>query len=82
MPTREEMTDLVRAHATIPDDRLDAAIWIRTEDPVNAWLVEVLPGLPEDRDAARAVHFNPGRVFAYPLHLIAANEADLRDGTR
>lgn len=78
MPSRDEMIDLVRAHAAIPDDPLDAAIWIHRDDPVNAWLVEVLPRLSDDRDAARPMHFNPGRVFAYPLHLIASNEADLR----
>lgn len=78
MPTRPEMQELVDAHAALPDDELATAIWIKVNDSA-AWLVEVLPGLNSDLLSTRPVHFNPGRMFPYPLHLIAANETDLRN---
>lgn len=47
MVKREDIVKLVEAHATIEDDPMDAAIWIRRDDD-DAWLVEVLPALRGD----------------------------------
>ncbi|HEX3775063.1 MAG TPA: hypothetical protein VHV51_11405 [Polyangiaceae bacterium] len=80
MPTRDEMLELVQAHAGL-EDRMDAAIWIRRDAP-DAWLVEVLPDLPADRHPGRPVHFNAGRTFRHELNLIAANAEDLRAAIR
>jgi hypothetical protein len=76
MPTREEMRELVEAHAGL-EDRMDAAIWIRQRE-TDAWLVELLPDLPADRHPERPVQFNAGRTFRHALNLIAANRDDLR----
>jgi hypothetical protein len=80
MPNREEMLELVQAHARL-EDRMDAAIWIRTDAP-DAWLVELLPDLPADRHPGRPVQFNAGRTFRHELNLIAANADDLRAAIR
>lgn len=75
-PTREEMLELVQAHAEL-DDPMETAIWIRTEDR-EAWLVELLPSMPNDAHPERPVTFNPGRDFRHPLNLIASNMEGLR----
>ncbi len=75
-PTREEMIELVRAHAAL-DEPMETAIWIRPQDR-EAWLVELLPSLGDDEHPGRAVAFNPGRAFRHPLNLIASNLEGLR----
>jgi len=69
VPTREEMIELVQAHAAL-DEPMEAAIWIRRDDR-EAWLVELLPTLANDQHPERPVAFNPGRSFRHPLNLIA-----------
>jgi hypothetical protein len=75
MPTREEMAELVAAHRDL-EEPIDAAIWINRADPF-AWLVEVLPDLPDDRRVAHPLVFTPSRDFPYALHLIAGNRSSL-----
>lgn len=77
MPTREEMAELVAAHRDL-DEPMDAAIWIKHDDPF-AWLVEVLPGFRDDKRVARPLVFTPSRDFPYALHLIAGNLNNLRE---
>jgi hypothetical protein len=77
---REEMEELVRAHAAL-DDPMDVAIWIRQDDR-EAWLVEVIPSLPEDPHPERPVSFNPGRMFRHPLNLLAGNRASIEAALR
>jgi hypothetical protein len=80
MPEREEMLELVRAHAGL-EDRMDAAIWIR-QNAREGWLVELLPDLPADVHPGRPIQFNAGRTFRHELNLIAANADDLRAAIR
>jgi hypothetical protein len=75
-PTREEMLELVQAHAEL-DEQMDTAIWIR-RDNLEAWLVELLPSMMVDDHPERPVAFNPGRTFRHPLNLIASNMDGLR----
>jgi hypothetical protein len=76
MPTREEMLELVRAHADL-DEPMGTAIWIRRNDR-EAWLVELLPSMAVDAHPERPVSFNPGLSFRHPLNLIASNMEGLR----
>lgn len=76
VPTREEMIELVRAHAEL-DEPMETAIWIRPHER-EAWLVEALPSLADDDHPNRPVAFNPGRTFRHPLNLIASNMEGLR----
>lgn len=71
MATKQEMLELVEAHAAL-DEPTETAIWIRREDR-EAWLVELLPDLRDDPHPERHVAFTPGRSFKYPLNLIASN---------
>jgi hypothetical protein len=66
---------LVEAHERLPE-RMETAIWIRRDMP-DVWLVEVLSDLSHDPRVDEPVHFNPGRSFRFPLHLIAGNLADV-----
>jgi hypothetical protein len=77
---RQEMEDLVRAHATL-DEPMDTAIWIRQDDR-EAWLVEVIPSFPEDPHPERPVAFNPGRTFRHPLNLLAGNRTSIEAAIR
>ena len=77
---REEMEELVRAHAAL-DEPMETAIWIRQNDR-EAWLVEVIPSLPEDEHPERPVAFNPGLVFRHPLNLLAGNRASIEAAVR
>ncbi|MCC6551858.1 MAG: hypothetical protein IT372_02400 [Polyangiaceae bacterium] len=65
------MQDLVEAHRQL-DDPMAAAIWIKRTEPF-AWLVEVLPELPDDEKASQPFVFTPSAAFRYALHLIAGN---------
>ncbi len=49
---------------------MSAAVWIH-QGQTEAWLVEVLPGLPRDPNALQPIVFSPSADFRYPLHLIA-----------
>jgi hypothetical protein len=74
------MEELVRAHVAL-DDPMEAAIWIRQDDR-EAWLVEIIPSLPEDDHPERPVSFNPGRSFRHPLNLLAGNRASIEAAVR
>jgi len=76
MVTRDEMVELVQAHAAL-EEPMEAAIWIRRQDR-EAWLVELIPSMGADAHPARPVEFNPGRSFRHPLNLIAGNIEALR----
>jgi hypothetical protein len=71
MVSRDEMVELVRAHAAL-EEPMETAIWIRREDR-EAWLVELIPSLATDDHPERPVAFNPGRLFRHPLNLIASD---------
>ena len=71
MVSREEILELVRAHAAL-EEPMETALWIRREDR-EAWLVELIPSLAMDRHPERPIAFNPGRSFRHPLKLIASN---------
>lgn len=71
---------LVEAHARL-EEPMTGAIWIRTGEP-QAWLVEVLPDLGDDDQAAQPTFFNPGETFRFPLALIAANRSSLERAIR
>ena len=73
---REAVERLVEQHAQIKDEPMDAAIWIRQDEP-GVWLVELLPKLSDDSDAYEPVEFGPGRTFRYSLYLIAGNRLSL-----
>lgn len=73
---RDAVERLVEQHAQIKDEPMDAAIWIRQDEP-GVWLVEVLPELSDDGDAYQPVEFGPGRTFRYILHLIVGNRRSL-----
>ncbi len=81
MPTREEMLELVEAHAQL-DDPMETAIWIRQDDRDRAWLIEIIPSMSPDEHPERPVAFNPGRAFRYPLHLIGVNRSDIERALR
>lgn len=81
MPTRDEMLELVEAHAKL-DDPMETAIWIRQEDPSIAWLVEVIPSMGSDDHPERPIVFTAARDFRYPLHLIGVNRADIEKALR
>ncbi len=75
MPPREIVENLVRSHEEL-DEPMSAAVWIRQEQPA-AWLVEVLPGLPDDPEVLQPIVFSPSADFRFPLHLIAGRLASL-----
>ena len=75
MPTRQDVQELVRAHAAL-DDPMETAIWIRQE-ATEACLVEVLPSMAEDDHPERPTLFNPGISFRFPLRLWAGNREDI-----
>jgi hypothetical protein len=79
-PAREEMEELVKAHAAL-DDPMETAIWIRQNDR-EAWLLEVIPSFPADEHPERPVTFNPGRVFRHTLNLLAGNRASIEAAVR
>ncbi|MEP7120016.1 MAG: hypothetical protein ABJE95_03860 [Byssovorax sp.] len=74
------MEKLVMAHAAL-DEPMETAIWIRQNDR-EAWLVEVIPSLPEDEHPERPVAFNPGLGFRHPLNLLAGNRASVETAVR
>ena len=76
MPTLDEMKELVNAHAALEDDPMETAIWIK-QDHSDAWLVEVIPSMEDDRHPERPIHFNAGRSFRHPLYLYGLNRTDL-----
>jgi hypothetical protein len=76
MIARDEMIELVRAHAAL-EEPMETAIWIHPEAR-EAWLVELIPSLAVDDHPERPVAFNPGRAFRHPLNLIASNMDGLR----
>jgi hypothetical protein len=80
MVTRDEMVELVQAHATL-DEPMETAIWIRREDR-EAWLVELIPSLAADAHPERPVSFSPARTFRHPLNLIASNLDGLQAAMR
>lgn len=80
MVNREEMHELVQAHAGLSEP-MEAAIWIRQHDR-EAWLVEVIPSMAKDPHAERPVAFGPGRFFRHALNLIAGNLDDLKEAIR
>ncbi len=80
MPTQEEMAELVAAHRDL-EEPMDAAIWINPDDPF-AWLIEVLPELPDDERVERPLVYTPSRDFRYALHLIAGNFSNLEQAIR
>lgn len=77
---REEMEELVRAHAAL-EEPMETAIWIRQDDR-EAWLVEVIPSFPDDEHPERPVAFNPGLTFRHPLNLFAGNRASIEAAVR
>ena len=77
MPSRQTVEGLVRTHEAL-DEPMSAALWIR-QDQSAAWLVEVLPGLPQDPDVLNPIVFSPSADFRYPLHLIAGRLESLTD---
>lgn len=74
---KQRITDLVQAHAEL-DEPTTAAIWIKRDDPAEAWLVEVIPAMANDDKADEDIHFNPGISFQHPLALIAGNLESLK----
>jgi hypothetical protein len=76
MPTMNEMRELVTAHTNL-DEPMTAAIWIRQQEDA-AWLVEVLPELPQDGEPLRPMIFTASNDFRYPLKLIAGNLESLK----
>ena len=74
---RDAIKRLVEQHAQIKDEPMEAAIWIRQDEP-GVWLVEVLPELSDDGDVHEPVEFSPGRTFRFALHLIAGNGRSLK----
>jgi len=74
-PKKAEMQKLVGAHRRL-DEPMTAAIWIRRNEP-TAWLVEVLPELPDDPRVDQPIVFNPSSDFRYALHLISGNARNL-----
>jgi hypothetical protein len=79
-PKKTEVKRLVSAHARL-DEPMAAAIWIRRDDP-TAWLVEVLPELPDDPRVDQPLVFTPTTGFRYALHLISGNKKNLEDALR
>ena len=73
---RDAVERLVEQHAQIKDEPMDAAIWIRQDEP-GVWLVEVLPELSDDGDAYEPVEFGPGSTFRYTLYLVVGNRRSL-----
>lgn len=80
MPKKQELQALVDAHKSL-DDRMTGAIWIRRDEP-GAWLVEILPDLPDDPTVGEPVVFSPSWDFRYSLHLIAGNLQSLKEAIR
>lgn len=81
MPTRQQMLDLVAAHAQL-DEPMETAIWINQDDQREAWLVEVISSMAADEHPEQAVAFNAGRFFRYPLNWIGVNRGDLERAIR
>ncbi len=77
MPNKKTMQDLVEAHKEL-EEPISGAIWIRKSD-FGAWLVEVLPEMPDDSRVLDPVVFSPTTDFRYSLHLIAGNLRSLQD---
>jgi hypothetical protein len=74
----QEVRALVDAHKEIAEEPIDAAIWLRSNEPnIGVWLLEVLPGFADDERAEDPTVFTPGRGFRYELHLFPGNEASL-----
>jgi hypothetical protein len=80
MIPRDKVNELVDAHARL-DDPTTAAIWINT-DASEAWLVEVIPSMPDDDSAHEPTFFNPGVTFRFPLALIAGNRRSVEAALR
>lgn len=80
MPPRAIVENLVRSHEAL-DEPMSAAVWIRQQEPA-AWLVEVLPELPNDPEVLQPVVFSPSADFRYPLHLIAGRLESLTAALR
>ena len=72
---------LVDAHVA-NDEPMDAAIWIRQDDLTAVWLVEILPGYPDDEQVHEPVSFHPTQNIRRETVLIAGNLSSLRVAIR
>jgi hypothetical protein len=81
MPNPDDVKQLVREHATLPEP-METAIRIRQDQPNDVWLLEIIPEFGPVERAERPINFNPGRVFPHPLHLIAGNRADIESALK
>lgn len=79
MKKQDIAADIVRSHANIGDEPMEAAIWIR-QDETAIWLVELLPNFSDDDDISSPTVFSAGKDIRYDLYLIAGNERSLRRG--
>lgn len=77
MPKREEMAELIEAHAALPE-KMATAVWLSKEREDEVWLLEVVEELPDDPDVARPVRFRASGEFRYPMALIIGNESSVR----
>ena len=80
MIPRDKVVELVDAHARL-EEPTTGAIWIRPEAG-EAWLVEVIPSMPDDEKADEPTFFSPGIEFRFPLALIAGNRRSLEAAVR
>lgn len=81
MIPKENVVELVDAHARLEQEPTTGAIWIRPEAS-EAWLVEVIPTMADDEKAEEPTFFNPGVEFRFPLVLIAGNRRSLEAALR
>ena len=70
-PTMNIMKDLVKYHKKL-DEPMTGAIWIKQSEP-SAWLIEIMPDLPDDTKVLSPIVFSPASNFRYALYLIAGN---------
>ena len=78
MPKREEMAQLVKAHAALPE-KMATAVWLSQEREDEVWLLEIVEELPDDPEVARPFRFRASGEFRYPMALIIGNERSVRE---
>lgn len=75
MPIRHEIESLIAAHQA-SDEPLDGALWI-WQEAKDAWLVELLPNIPEEAEPYPPFVFGPSFEFPHTLNLVVGPQAAL-----
>jgi hypothetical protein len=71
MIPREYITRVISMHQQL-DDPMDGVIWLRQDDNA-AWLLEILPDIPDEYEVMPPYVYGPHEDFPYVFNLIAGS---------